>query len=78
MPRPATLSRRRFTSLAGAAGAGFFIGGSPGRAEGPSDRLNIAAIGEVKEAHCWIASSRGMPEVPGAAKTVPAGLDPRP
>ena len=208
MPRPAGLSRRSFTSLAGAAGAGFFIGAGRGRAEGPSDRLNIAAIGvggqgrinlrkfagqniiavcdvderragkrfeefaaarrytdfrrmfdaieneidavivstpdhthfhpawwalergkhlylekplaheveevrrltdaargkklatqlgnqrhanpglreavaivksgaigEVKEAHCWIASSRGMPEVPAAAKTVPAGLD---
>ncbi|MCS5618104.1 MAG: gfo/Idh/MocA family oxidoreductase, partial [Pirellulales bacterium] len=47
MPRRPALSRRTFTGLAGAAGVGFFSGvaAGVGRAEGPHDKLSIAAIG---------------------------------
>jgi len=37
--------------------------------------VKSGAIGEVKEAHSWIASSRGMPKAPGDTEPVPAGLD---
>ena len=37
--------------------------------------VKSGAIGEVKEAHSWIASSRGMPKAPGETEPVPAGLD---
>ena len=41
------LSRRSFTGLAGAAGAGYFAGHglAAARAEGPNDKLNVAVIG---------------------------------
>jgi hypothetical protein len=44
MPR---LSRRSFTGLVGAAGAGYFAGHgfAAARAEGPNDKLNVAVIG---------------------------------
>jgi len=32
-------------------------------------------LGEIREVHSWIASSRGMPKQPGAEEPVPAGLD---
>jgi len=37
--------------------------------------VKSGAIGEVKEAHSWIASGRGMPKAPGEPGAVPAGLD---
>lgn len=37
--------------------------------------VKSGAIGEVKEAHSWIASGRGMPKPPGEPEAVPAGLD---
>jgi predicted dehydrogenase len=37
--------------------------------------VKSGAIGDVKEAHSWIASSRGMPKAPGEPEAVPAGLD---
>ena len=37
--------------------------------------VKSGVIGEVKEAHSWIASSRGMPKGPGEPGAVPAGLD---
>ncbi|MEX1077314.1 MAG: Gfo/Idh/MocA family oxidoreductase [Pirellulales bacterium] len=37
--------------------------------------VKSGVIGEVKEAHSWIASSRGMPKAPGEPGAVPAGLD---
>jgi predicted dehydrogenase len=37
--------------------------------------VKSGAIGVVREAHCWIASSRGMPKPPGEPEAVPAGLD---
>jgi len=37
--------------------------------------VKSGAIGEVKEAHSWIASGRGMPKAPGGPGAVPAGLD---
>jgi predicted dehydrogenase len=37
--------------------------------------VKSGAIGEVKEAHSWIASGRGMPKDPGEPEAVPAGLD---
>lgn len=47
MPARSTLSRRTFTGLAGAATAGFFSSGGAGsgRAEGPNEKLNLAAVG---------------------------------
>ena len=37
--------------------------------------VKSGVIGEVKEAHSWIASARGMPKAPGEPGAVPAGLD---
>lgn len=37
--------------------------------------VKSGAIGDVKEAHSWIASSRGMPKAPGEPEAVPPGLD---
>ena len=37
--------------------------------------VKSGVIGDVKEAHSWIASSRGMPKAPGETEPVPAGLD---
>ena len=37
--------------------------------------VKSGAIGTVKEAHSWIASSRGMPKPPGEPEEVPKGLD---
>ena len=37
--------------------------------------VKSGVIGEVKEAHSWIASGRGMPKAPGEPGAVPAGLD---
>lgn len=37
--------------------------------------VKSGVIGEVKEAHSWIASARGMPKAPGEPAAVPAGLD---
>jgi len=37
--------------------------------------VKSGAIGEVREAHAWIASSRGMPKPPGEPEAVPEGLD---
>ena len=37
--------------------------------------VKSGAIGDVKEAHSWIASSRGMPKAPAEPEAVPPGLD---
>ena len=37
--------------------------------------VKSGVIGDVEEAHSWIASSRGMPKAPGETEPVPAGLD---
>ena len=37
--------------------------------------VKSGAIGDVTEAHAWIASARGMPKTPGDPEAVPAGLD---
>jgi predicted dehydrogenase len=37
--------------------------------------VKSGVIGEVREAHAWIASGRGMPKAPGGPEAVPAGLD---
>lgn len=37
--------------------------------------VKSGAIGDVTEAHSWIASSRGMPKAPGEPEAVPPGLD---
>jgi len=37
--------------------------------------VRCGAIGQIKEVHSWIASSRGMPDVPTDTPPVPAGLN---
>jgi predicted dehydrogenase len=37
--------------------------------------VQSGAIGEIKECHAWIDSSRGMPESPKGTETAPATLD---
>jgi predicted dehydrogenase len=37
--------------------------------------VKSGVIGDVTEAHSWIASSRGMPKAPGEPEAVPPGLD---
>jgi hypothetical protein len=37
--------------------------------------VRSGAIGRVREVHSWVASGRGMPDIPTDKPPVPAGLD---
>jgi predicted dehydrogenase len=69
---------RRITDAAAARGLATQLGcqrhALPGLRAGV-EIVRAGMLGEVREVHSWIASSRGMPKPLGRTEEVPAGLD---
>ena len=69
---------RRLTEAARKKGLATQLGSQRHVLKGLRDGVEIVKsglLGTIKEVHSWVASSRGMPELPGDPQPVPAGLD---
>jgi len=69
---------RRLTEAARKKGLATQLGSQRHTLKGLRDGVEIVKsglLGTIKEVHSWIASPRGMPELPGEPQPVPAGLD---
>ena len=69
---------RRLTEAARKKGLATQLGSQRHVLKGLRDGVEIVKsglLGTIKEVHSWVASSRGMPELPGDPQPVPAGLE---
>jgi predicted dehydrogenase len=69
---------RRLSEAARKKGLATQLGSQRHALKGLRDGVEIVKsglLGTITEVHSWVASSRGMPELPGEPQPVPAGLD---
>ena len=69
---------RRLTDAARKKGLATQLGSQRHAIKGLRDGVEIVKsglLGTIAEVHSWIASGRGMPDMPGSPQPVPAGLD---
>jgi predicted dehydrogenase len=69
---------RRLTEAARKKGLATQLGSQRHALKGLRDGVEIVKsglLGTITEVHSWVASVRGMPELPGEPQPVPAGLD---